>query len=99
MEGSVELSSTRVIVVESFKEIQDSLCVAQKSRDGSDERVVLFLKMAPSIQLTAELIKQVRMSIREELSARHVPAVILQTSDIPVCFLVQIVRLTLGTRF
>jgi len=73
-------------VVESFKEVQDSLCVAQKSCDGSDERVVLFLKMAPGIQLSAELIKQVQMSIRKELSARHVPAVILQTTDIPVCF-------------
>jgi len=76
--------------VESFKEVQDSLCVAQKSCDGSDERVVLFLKMAPGIQLSAELIKQVQMSIRKELSARHVPAVILQTTDIPVCFCVLI---------
>jgi len=75
-----------VVVVESFKEIQDSLCVAQKSHDGSDERVILFLKMAPGIQLSAELIKQIQMSIRKELSARHVPAVILQTTDIPVCF-------------
>jgi len=74
--------------VESFKEVQDSLCVAQKSRDGSDERVVLFLKMAPGIQLSTELIRQVQMSIRKELSARHVPAVILQTSDIPVRFIV-----------
>jgi len=75
--------------VESFKEVQDSLCVAQKSRDASDERVVLFLKMAPGIQLSPELIRQVQLSIRKELSARHVPAVILQTSDIPVCFDVQ----------
>jgi len=79
-----------MVVVESFKEIQDSLCVAQKSRDGSDERVVLFLKMAPGTQLSAELIKQIQMSIRKELSARHVPAVILQTTDIPVCFLIHL---------
>lgn len=72
------------IAVESFKEIQDSLCVGQKSRDGSDERVILFLKMAPGIQLTPELIKQLQMSIRMELTARHVPAFILETQDIPV---------------
>ena len=59
--------------------------MAQKSRDGSDERVVLFLKMAPDIVLSAELIRQIQMSIRKELSARHVPAVVLETSDIPVC--------------
>jgi len=83
-----------VVVVESFKEIQDSLCVAQKSCDGSDERVVLFLKMVNGIHLSAELIKQVQMSIRKELSVRHVPAVILQTTDIPVCFLMQMIHLS-----
>jgi len=59
--------------------------VAQRSRDATDERVVLFLKMSPGITLSSELIRQVQMSIRKELSARHVPAVILQTADIPVC--------------
>ena len=73
-----------VLAVESFTEVQDSLCVAQKSRDGGDERVVLFLKMAAGTQLSAQFIKQVQASIRRELSARHVPAVILQTADIPV---------------
>ena len=40
--GSAEIYN----VVESFKEIQDSLCVAQRSKCGSEERVLLFLKMA-----------------------------------------------------
>jgi len=81
-----------MVVVENFEEIEDSLCVAQKSHDGSDERVVLFLKMAPGKQLSAELKKQVQISIRKELSARHVPAVILQITDIPVCFLLLILH-------
>jgi hypothetical protein len=34
------------ITVESFKEIQDSVCVAQRNKDHSEERVVLFVKMA-----------------------------------------------------
>ena len=34
-------------VVESFSDVQDSLCVAQRSRDLAEERVILFLKMAP----------------------------------------------------
>ena len=70
--------------VESFKEIQDSLCVGQKSSDGCDERVILFLKMAPGIALGTELIRQIQMSIRKELTARHVPAFILEIQDIPV---------------
>jgi len=77
-----------MVVVETFKEIEDSLCVAQKTRDGTDERVVLFLKMTSGKQLSAELKKQIQMSIRKELSARHIPTMILQITDIPVCFLV-----------
>ena len=70
--------------MENFKEIQDSLCIGQKSRDGCDERVVLFLKMVPGIALSAELIKQLQMSIRKELTARHIPSVFLEIADIPV---------------
>ncbi len=52
--------------------------------DGSEERVILFLKMAPGVEFNDELVKQVKTSIRLQLSARHVPALILPTKDIPV---------------
>lgn len=71
-------------VVEEFKEIADSVCVSQRSKDGSEERVVLFLKMAAGSQFTPELVKQLRTVIRNQLSARHVPSVILEIKDIPV---------------
>ena len=70
--------------MESIKEVVDSLCISQRSKDGSEERVILFLKMAPETPLTQELVKQVRTSIRLNLSARHVPAIIMETQDIPV---------------
>ncbi len=70
--------------VESIKEIADSLCIGQRSIDGSEERVILFLKMAPGVEFNDELVKQVKTSIRLQLSARHVPALILPTKDIPV---------------
>jgi len=72
------------VLVENFLEISDSVCVAQKNASGSDERVVLFLKLLPGSEFTVDLVNRVKKSIREELSPRHVPAVILQIKDIPV---------------
>lgn len=51
---------------------------------GSDERVVLFLKMKPNCELSDALLAAIRTRIRNDLSARHVPAVILPIADIPV---------------
>ena len=39
-------------VVEAFDEIQDVLCVAQRNNSATEERVVLFLKMAPGSKTT-----------------------------------------------
>ena len=73
-----------IFTVEAFKEIQDSLCVSQRSKDLSEERVILFLKMAPGSEFNSELVKKIRTDIRMQLSARHVPSMILETNDIPV---------------
>ena len=35
-------------------------------------------------RLTEELVKQIKLTIRKELSARHVPSIILEIADIPV---------------
>lgn len=77
--GSAEIYN----VVESYKEIQDSVCVAQRKADNSEERVLLFLKMAPGAEFTQELVKNLKVAIRSLLSARHVPEVILPIKDIP----------------
>ncbi len=61
--------------------MQDSLAVGQKV--GVDERVVLFCKMADGKRLDAALINAIKARIRELLSPRHVPALILPISDIP----------------
>ena len=72
--------------VEAHKEIQDGLCVGQRSKDGVEERVILFLKMAPGSEFSQELVKRIKTNIRMQLSARHVPAFILETKDIPVSY-------------
>ncbi|XP_052222832.1 acetoacetyl-CoA synthetase-like isoform X2 [Dreissena polymorpha] len=70
-------------IVESFKEVQDSICVAQRKEDNSEERVVLFLKMTPGSQFNEDLVTQVKTCIRKYLTVRHVPSVILPCTDIP----------------
>uniref|UniRef100_A0A3Q4I4F9 Acetoacetyl-CoA synthetase n=1 Tax=Neolamprologus brichardi TaxID=32507 RepID=A0A3Q4I4F9_NEOBR len=69
-------------IVEAFEEVSDSLCVPQYNADG-EERVILFLKMAPGKPFSPELVTKIKGAIRKALSARHVPALLLETRDIP----------------
>uniref|UniRef100_A0A671FSP8 Acetoacetyl-CoA synthetase n=1 Tax=Rhinolophus ferrumequinum TaxID=59479 RepID=A0A671FSP8_RHIFE len=69
-------------IVEAFEEVEDSLCVPQYNKDR-EERVVLFLKMAPGHAFRPDLVKRIRDAIRIGLSARHVPSLILETKGIP----------------
>ncbi|XP_051539262.1 acetoacetyl-CoA synthetase-like [Myxocyprinus asiaticus] len=69
-------------IVEAFEEVSDSLCVPQYNSDG-EERVILFLKMGPNKTFSQELVGKIRSAIRVALSARHIPALILETKDIP----------------
>jgi len=63
--------------------IVDSLAVGQKIDKGSDERVILFVKLAEGQQLSAELEKKIYSEIRSRRSPRHVPARVIQAPDIP----------------
>ncbi|XP_019504422.1 PREDICTED: acetoacetyl-CoA synthetase [Hipposideros armiger] len=69
-------------IVEAFEEVEDSLCVPQYNKDG-EERVVLFLKMAPGHTFQPDLVKRIQNTIRIGLSSRHVPSLILKTEGIP----------------
>ena len=71
-------------VVEKFKEIADSMVVGQDWK--GDQRIILFVKLAPNCQLTEELKHKIRKALREEASPRHVPALIIETSDIPYTY-------------
>lgn len=70
-------------IVHRFTEIQDSVCVAQRKHDMSEERVVLFLKMAAGCQFSTELANEVKSKICKYLTVRHVPSIILPCCDIP----------------
>jgi acetoacetyl-CoA synthetase len=67
--------------LEKLEEIADSLAVGQNWQ--GDQRVVLFVKLAPGFDLTDELKDKIRRRLRENASPRHVPAVILAAPEIP----------------
>ena len=67
--------------MEKLPEVADSLAVGQNYQE--DQRVILFVKLAPGQTLTEELKDKIRLTLRENASPRHVPALILEAPDIP----------------
>ncbi len=80
--GGVRIGTAEIYrQVESMEEIEEALCIGQSWQD--DTRVVLFVVLAGSWELDEELSTRIKQRIRANASPRHVPAVILQVSDIP----------------
>ncbi|MEA3428848.1 MAG: acetoacetate--CoA ligase, partial [Thermodesulfobacteriota bacterium] len=80
--GGVRIGTAEIYRrIEQIKEIEDSVVVGL-NRDN-DVRVILFVKMAKTYELTEELIKKIKTAIRTSASPRHVPAKILTVPDIP----------------
>jgi acetoacetyl-CoA synthetase len=71
-------------VVEKFPEIADSLVVGQNWK--GDQRIILFVQLAPGHSLTEDLKAKIRKALRENASPRHVPALILDAPSIPYTF-------------
>jgi len=61
--------------------VVESLVIGQSW--DNDVRVVLFVRLRESMQLTDELIKKLKTHIRATTTPRHVPARIVQVTDIP----------------
>ncbi len=80
--GGVRIGTAEIYrQVEQLKEIADSIVVGQEWKN--DVRVILFVKMAEGYELTEELKKKIRDTIRTNASPRHVPAKIIAVPDIP----------------
>ncbi len=69
-------------VVEALDEISDSIVIGQSW--DNDVRVILFVKTAANVELSEDLKKRLKTSIRENCSPRHVPNLILPVKDVPV---------------
>lgn len=63
--------------------ILDYLGVGQKIDGGIDERVILFVKLPDGQKLSTDLEQKIKTEIRTRRSPRHVPAQIIQVTDIP----------------
>jgi acetoacetyl-CoA synthetase len=80
--GGVRIGTAEIYrQVEQLDEIVDSVVIGQ--RWENDERIVLFVKLRDGVSLTDQLRDRIRRRIRENTSPRHVPAKILQITDVP----------------
>ncbi|MDI6812610.1 MAG: acetoacetate--CoA ligase [Desulfitobacteriaceae bacterium] len=81
--GGVRIGTAEIYrQVEALPEVLDSLVVGQKW--DNDVRVVLFVKLADGVgQLTDTLKNHIKTTIRENTTPRHVPAKIIQITDVP----------------
>ena len=80
--GGVRIGTSEIYrQVEKLESVVESLCVGQQW-DG-DVRVVLFVRLREGVALTPELETAIKRQIRDGASPRHVPAKIVQVTDIP----------------
>ncbi|WP_081679005.1 acetoacetate--CoA ligase [Methylobacter luteus] len=80
--GGVRIGTAEIYrQVEQIDEVLESLVVGQ-DYDG-DCRLILFVVLRPGLQLNDQLIAAIKQHIRTNASPRHVPALILQVTDIP----------------
>jgi len=84
--GGVRIGTAEIYrQVERLPEVLEAIAIGQTWPPGAlgDERVVLFVKLAPGATLDAALEARLRAAIREGASPHHVPARILAVTDIP----------------
>lgn len=84
--GGVRFGSGEIYtIMEQFSApIDDSLCIGQRRPQDEDERVLLFVKMREGYKFTPKLDNDIKTTIKQGLSARHVPSYIFEVNDIPV---------------
>jgi acetoacetyl-CoA synthetase len=71
-------------IVDEFIEVADSVAIGQNWE--GDQRVLLFVRLAPGASLTADLKSRIKTALRDKASPRHVPALIIEVPDIPYTF-------------
>jgi acetoacetyl-CoA synthetase len=80
--GGVRIGTAEIYrQVEQLPDVVESLVVGQQWE--GDERVVLFVRLRDGAVLDQALVDRIRAHIRANTSPRHVPAKILQVTEIP----------------
>ena len=80
--GGVRIGTAEIYrQVEQLDEVVESLVIGQDW--DNDVRVVLFVRLRDGVTLDDPLARKIKTQIRNNASPRHVPAKIVQVSDIP----------------
>ncbi len=81
--GGVRIGTAEIYrAVESIPDVKDSLAVYLEKSNG-EGTISLFVVLAKDKELTDELKKQIKDTLRTQYSPRHVPDTIEQVGDIP----------------
>ena len=80
--GGVRIGTAEIYrQVETIAEVIEAVAVGQEWQ--GDQRIVLFVRLRPGVELTEDLQKAIRSRIRSGTTPRHVPARILAVTEIP----------------
>ena len=80
--GGVRIGTAEIYRhVEQLDEVVESIVIGQDW--DSDVRVVLFVVLRTGLSLTEDLSKKIRHAVREKCTPRHMPAKVIQVSEIP----------------
>jgi len=80
--GGVRIGTAEIYrQVEQIDEILESVVIGQQWE--SDERIVLFVRLRDGLTLTDDIRDRIRRRIRQNTTPRHVPAKIVQITDVP----------------
>jgi acetoacetyl-CoA synthetase len=84
--GGVRIGTAEIYrQVEALPEVLESVAIGQRlgGGDEADERIVLFVRLRPGLELDNALRERIRRHLRDTASPRHVPQRIVQVADIP----------------
>jgi acetoacetyl-CoA synthetase len=80
--GGVRIGTAEIYAqVERMPEIVEAIAVGQEFEN--DTRIVLFVRLADGVVLSADLEAEIRRLLRVNASPRHVPARIVSVTDVP----------------
>lgn len=80
--GGVRIGTAEIYrQVEQLDDIVESIVIGQEFE--TDTRVILFVKLREGLTLNDDLVQRIRVRVRDHASPRHIPAKVLQVTDIP----------------
>lgn len=87
LDATLNAKGVRIGTAEIYRVVQSIpgvvAAIAASQPQGSDTRIVLFVVLDEHVELDEALDQRIRRELRQQASPRHVPAVIVQTQDLP----------------